>query len=50
MIRGSKNVVEHPGPATYTVSVDILDAADKTWGEADAEAQKVVADLFGHLL
>jgi len=49
-IRDSQSVITPPGPVIHTVSIEILEAADKTWGEADPEAQKVVAELFGHLL
>ena len=39
-----------PGPVNYTAEIEILDAADRTWGDADSEAQKVVEALFASVL
>jgi hypothetical protein len=42
--------VTPPGPVNYTAAIEVLDKEDKTRGEADAEAQKVVESLFATLL
>lgn len=39
-----------PGTINCTAEIEVLDVADKTWGEADSEGHVVVWDLFGDLL
>lgn len=39
-----------PGPVNCTAEIEILDAEDKTWGEADADAIRAVGDLFSDVL
>jgi hypothetical protein len=42
--------VHPPGSVNYTAEIEVLDNPDKTWGEADTQAQSVVDALFASVL